>query len=58
MLLKTEDLNKRNQCDKFDESNMFGDIAQAQLCEKVIYCLKRWFIVWKSDLLFGKVICC
>lgn len=45
MLLKTKDLHKRNQRDKFDESNMFGDIARAQLFEKVIYCLEKWFAV-------------
>ena len=39
--MKAKDLNKGNQCDKFDESNMSGDIAQAQLFEKVIYCLKK-----------------
>lgn len=27
---------KGNQCDEFDESNMSGDIAQAQLFEKGI----------------------
>lgn len=45
MLLKAKDLNKRNQRDKFDESNMSGNIAQAQLFEKGIYCLKKWFVV-------------
>lgn len=36
---------KRNERDKFDESNMSGDAAQAQLFEKVIYFLKKRFAV-------------
>lgn len=36
MLRKDKELNKGNQCDKFDESNMSGDTAQAQLFERGI----------------------
>lgn len=36
MLRKDKELNKGDQCDKSDESNMCGDIAQAQLFERGI----------------------
>lgn len=36
MLMKAKDLN--DLCDKLDESNMSGDIAQVQLFEKEICC--------------------
>lgn len=36
MLMKAKGLNDRNLCDRFDQSNMSGNIAQAQLFEKVI----------------------